>query len=132
MSLTPRLDSIDNGGLAVNGTYTPTITNGANVAASTAFTCNWSRIGKMVIVSGLFNVDPTAATTATDLELTLPIDREVGSISYIGGAGASYVTTTTDVWRVYTSGLTKVIFRGYPTSASNQSVTFMFQYNLID
>ncbi len=56
-----------------SGTYTPTLTNGANVAASTAYVCQWLRVGDMVTVSGIVDVDPTAGATGTALGISLPV-----------------------------------------------------------
>lgn len=59
----------------VNGTYTPTITNGTNVAASTAFVSMYQRIGNRVRVSMLIGIDATAAGgAASALTISLPID----------------------------------------------------------
>ena len=56
------------------GTYTPTLTGVANVAASTAYLCRYVRVSNMVIVAGRADVDPTAAApTATTLGISLPV-----------------------------------------------------------
>jgi hypothetical protein len=57
-----------------SGSYTPTLTNTVNIAASTAKEMSWSRVGN--VVTGMFNaiIDPTgAAPTQTVLTFTLPI-----------------------------------------------------------
>jgi hypothetical protein len=45
----------------VSGSYTPTLVNVANLDASTAYSCQYVRVGSVVIVSGQVDVDPTAA-----------------------------------------------------------------------
>lgn len=55
-----------------SGTYTPTLTNVANVTASTANACQWTRVGNVVSVSGSLDVTPTLAALAT-LGISLPI-----------------------------------------------------------
>lgn len=73
-----------------SGTYTPTLTNGANVAASTARVCHWIRVGNVVHVSGSFDVDATAAAgTATVLSLSLPIASDLAAVTDLGGVAAS-------------------------------------------
>lgn len=57
-----------------SGTYTPTITNGANVASSTPRACMWIRVGNVVHVAGSVTVTTTAAAaTTTSLRVSLPI-----------------------------------------------------------
>ena len=57
-----------------SGVYTPTLTNTTNIAASTAHSMSWVRIGNIVTCSFNVNIDPIAAVpTATTLTFTLPI-----------------------------------------------------------
>lgn len=55
-----------------NGTFTPTITKGKNVAASTARLCRMIMIGNIVFCSGHVTIDPTAAAQ-TNWYMSLPI-----------------------------------------------------------
>src|SRR5687767_7463770 len=43
------------------GSYTPTLFNTTNVAASTAYECGWLRVGNRVTVYGLVDIDVTSA-----------------------------------------------------------------------
>ena len=54
------------------GTYTPTITGVANVAAYTLYGAMYSRAQNVVTVSGYIQIDPTSATT-TSLGISLPV-----------------------------------------------------------
>lgn len=56
-----------------SGTYTPTLTNIANLDSSVAEPCQWMRVGNVATVSGSFQADPTAAATFTSLGMSLPI-----------------------------------------------------------
>lgn len=57
-----------------SGIYTPTLTNVANVASSSAFSCRYQRVGNVVTVSGAVTIDPTtAASTVTTLGISLPV-----------------------------------------------------------
>jgi hypothetical protein len=60
-----------------SGTYTPTLTNAENVASSTAFQCQWTRIGRVVTVSGAVLLQPMAEGEA-QLGLSLPIASNIG------------------------------------------------------
>jgi len=84
-----------------SGTYTYTITNGTNVAASTAASCVWTRTGNSVTVRGTITIDPTT-TGLTELQITLPIATSSlvggGVISDIyGGTGMISISTTAQI-----------------------------------
>ena len=69
-----------------SGTYTPTITNGINVASSTAHACQWLRVGNVVTVSGAVDIDPTlAASTDTSWKMSLPITTTFVSLFNLAG-----------------------------------------------
>lgn len=53
--------------------WTPTITSVANVAATTAHQCKYIRVGNIVVCSGRVDIDPTSASTATSIGISLPI-----------------------------------------------------------
>jgi hypothetical protein len=69
----------------VSGTYTPVITNATNVAASTAYVCQYLRVGNVVTVSGKVDIDPTAASVSTVITLSLPIASVLASSNQVGG-----------------------------------------------
>lgn len=56
----------------ISGTYTPTLTNVANLDASTVYDAQFMRVGSVVTVSGKVDVDPTLAVTLTQLGISLP------------------------------------------------------------
>lgn len=74
--------------IIASGTYTPTLTNTTNVAASTAFVCQYMRVGNVVTVSGQVQIDTTSAA-ATLLEMSLPIASDFITASQCGGTAAN-------------------------------------------
>lgn len=66
------------------GVYTPALTGVANVAASTAYQCQWSRVGDVVTVSGKVDIDPTAAGNL-QLGIALPIASDIGAAEDCAG-----------------------------------------------
>jgi len=110
-----------------SGTYTPTITNGTNVAASSNVNAFYQRIGNIVYVSGAVNIDPTSALTNTLFTLSLPVART--STSTFFTIGTSSGNTPPDIWSGSPASTT-ADFKGYPASASNQTVSFSFMYNI--
>jgi len=73
----------------VTGTYTPTLTGVTNVAASTAYVCQYLRVGPMVTVSGRVSIDPTAGATLTQLGISLPVPSAFTAAEQCGGAAAA-------------------------------------------
>lgn len=69
-------------------TYTPTLTDVANVAAKTAYACQYSRVGNTVTVSGQVAIDPTAGATLTQLGISLPIPSSLTAAEQCGGTAA--------------------------------------------
>jgi hypothetical protein len=72
------------GGSAVSalasGTWTPTLTNTLNVDASTAYLCQYMRVGAVVTGSCRIDIDPTAGSTATALDFTPPVASNFGGL----------------------------------------------------
>jgi hypothetical protein len=69
----------DGSSVGDSGTYTPTLTNVANLDGSTAYSCQYMRVGNVVTVSGRHDVDPTTVSTLTQLGISLPIASNIGA-----------------------------------------------------
>jgi hypothetical protein len=81
-------------GNVFSGTYTPTLTNTTNIAASTPFASQYMRVGNVVTVSGRLNIDPTTSGAACELGISLPIASDITTTSGCAGTGSIYTTTT--------------------------------------
>lgn len=75
------------------GTYTPTVTNGTNVASSTPRAFQYSRIGDTVTASGIIDLTFTAPTSASDLEFSLPIASNFTQTWQCAGCGTIGVSS---------------------------------------
>lgn len=116
-----------------SGTYTPTITNGANVATSTARPAQFLRVGNVATVSGSVNIDPTAASTNTVFAISFPIPSNLASAFQCSGSVVHTVASAnSDVGQI--SGDTandRATTSYYPASALGQEVYFHFTYLII-
>jgi hypothetical protein len=83
------LTNLTGANVAGGGVYTPTLTNTANITASTAFSCQYFRIGAIVHVTGQVNIQPTAGATLTRLEMSLPIASVLTATNECAGAAAA-------------------------------------------
>lgn len=77
------------GSVVTSGTYTPTLTNVANLDASTVYDFQWSRVGDVVTVGGRVDIDPTAAAS-TELGISLPIASNIAGLE--GAVGTAFAS----------------------------------------
>lgn len=74
------------GDIVDGGTYTPSLSNAANLSASTAYTCPYLRIANVCFVAGKFDADAVAAaSTTTTLGISLPVASNFTNESNAGG-----------------------------------------------
>jgi hypothetical protein len=83
-------------GNVFSGTYTPTLTNTTNVAASTASQCQYMRVGNVVTVSGRVSITPTAANTTTLIGISLPVASSFSTAQQCSGTSSTDTTVTAD------------------------------------
>ena len=113
-----------------SGVYTPTLGDITNVAASTAFSCQWLRVGEVVTVSGKFNCDPTTANIVTNLEITLPIASAFTVDEDLGGACGCRTFEGSGLVLARAAQDT-ALAQFFPTSSSNAAWGFTFTYRII-
>ena len=113
-------------------TYTPSLTNVTNVTASTAFICQYMRIGSVVTVSGKVNIDPTAAAaTPAELGMSLPIASNFTTEEQCGGTAVSEIASTYPVRILADAVNNRASFKFLAGTTSNDSYSFTFTYQII-
>lgn len=113
-----------------SGTYTPTLTNVANLDASVAFSCQYLRVGNTVMVSGMVQLDPTATSVSTQLRMTLPIASALTATEQL--AGTANCGSTAQFCAIQADPATDTaLFVGLPTSTANRSYMFTFVYQIL-
>ena len=81
-------------GNVLSGTYTPTLTSVGNVASSSAYECQYMRVGSVVTVSGQIEVAPTSgSSTTTNIGISLPIASNIASSNQCCGTSVSSSAT---------------------------------------
>lgn len=130
---------IKDGGLpnyAYSGTYTPTITNGANVASSTAYGCQYGVLENFVIVSGAVAINATTSLLSTVWNMSLPISstfsnaQELAGTGYIEGASSTEHTTGGVRIKGDTTN-NNAIFTTFSYPTSTRAYYFEFSYQII-
>lgn len=128
---TQTMSTISDLPVLARGTYTPTLTNVANLDASTAFQCQWSRVGSAVTVSGRVDVDPTLTATSTQLGISLPVASNLGATEDCAGvAAASGIAGQVSAIRGdAVNDRAEMIW--VASDVTNQPMYFTFQYEVI-
>lgn len=112
-------------------TYTPTLTNVANLGASTAYLATYHQFGDRVFVFLKVDVDPTTPATLTQLGISLPVASNLandyeccGSMfaSGIAGQGAAIVGDAAN---------NRATLTWIAGDVTNQSMYGMFSYRVI-
>jgi hypothetical protein len=119
-------------GTVHSGTYTPSLTNGTNMAASTAQPLQYMRVGNTVIVGGYVGIDTTSAgATTTGMRMSLPVASNFTTSTDAGGAGTAPVGGgANDGWNFYANSATddiQIDGNSMDTAARNLFFTFVYQ-----
>lgn len=112
-----------------SGTYTPTLTNTTNVAASTPHVTQWMRVGNVVTVAGNVTITATASATNTILGMSLPVASNITGDENLGGCAQN--TTAGDQPSVSISGgasTDTALFQFTPNTTSARTYSFTFTY----
>jgi hypothetical protein len=118
------------GAALASGTYTPTLTNITNLDTSTAYQCQYMKVGTVVTVSGKVDVNPTAGAS-TQLGLSIPIASNFAAsedcagsafASGIAGQGAAILADVVN---------NRAIMQWVSVDTTNQAMLFSFTYRVI-
>jgi hypothetical protein len=122
-------DKIESLPTLASGTYTPTLTNQTNVAASTTYAANYMRVGGVVTVSGKVDVDPTAAGQ-TQLGISLPIASAVSAEEKVAGSSAARGIAGQSAAVLGDVANDRATMEWVTVDFSNQSMFFEFTYTI--
>lgn len=116
-----------------SGVYTPTLYNTTNVAASTAYECQWGRMGNFVIVSGKVAIDPTNDDINTVLGISLPIASNLANSQQVAGTSVQDEVNGYQAAGRITGDTTndRALLTYKPNLTSNQVHIFVFTYQVI-
>lgn len=77
-----------------SGTYTPALTNVANLAGNTPLQCQFLRVGSVVTVSGEVGLNVSGAGN-TQLGISLPVASNFSALFHCGGVASSVTESAT-------------------------------------
>ena len=118
-------------GNVFSGTYTPTLTNNTNIAASSAAVAQYIRVGNVVTVSGQVDIDPTA-TGDTVMGVSLPISSNLNAQTQCAGTFISLSGVTFQGGSIYCDSTNdRATFRFAASNTANFSFQYQFTYKVI-
>lgn len=120
----------NNTGLAA-GTYIPTLSNTTNVAASTAYACQYMRVGNTVTVSGKVDIDVTLTATSTVLGVSLPIASAIANANELGGTAFCPTIAALGAAILGDAGNDRATIQLVSTDTNNNSFYFTFSYTVL-
>jgi hypothetical protein len=113
-----------------SGVYTPTLTDVANVANSDAYQCQYMRVGSVVTVSGLIDVDPAVDATETQIGISLPIASDFAAEEDCAGTAHSITAQRgAGIYADITNNRAEMRFLANDTD--ERAMFFQFQYRVI-
>lgn len=122
------------GGTGVSSTtqtYTPTLTNSANLSASTARQCTYMRVGNTVTVSGQLDIDPTTTSTLTTLGISLPVASNFTTAFQAGGTANAIGVADAGAGIQSDATNDRATLQYVCTDVSNHTMTFTFTYQVL-
>lgn len=112
------------------GTYTPTLTNVTNVSSSTAYTTMWTRLGDIVTVTGIVDIDQTA-NGAWQMDMSLPVASNLTNPEDLSGFGTGTIHTF-DIFHIDPdTANNRASFIGNSNDKGNHPHHFTFTYRVL-
>lgn len=127
---TDAAGNVGNGATVARGTYTPTLTNVTNLAASTAYQAQYFRFSDMCIVSGKVDIDPTAAG-ATSLRMSLPIASNIGAAEDLSGTAFASGIAGQGAAVLGDAANNAALMNWVAVDITNQSMYYVYMYQVI-
>lgn len=113
-----------------SGTYTPTLYNTTNVDASTAYTCQYMRVGSVVTVSGRVDIDANG-TGATTLGISLPVASNFTAAEQCAGTGVDITDNDKALWVEADPTNDRALLKTFSVGLADHAVYFTFTYSVL-
>lgn len=112
-------------GTISSGDYTPTLTGILNVDAVSLVAAHYMRVGDQVTVDIALNIDPTAISTNTNIDITLPVASTMTNFTNLSGIITSAAGGTGNTVAVGNKARTG--FESLTTSSAVYNIHFMYR-----
>lgn len=123
-------DVFTNFGMAAS-TYTPTLTNVANLDGSVTSEFQYIRVGNTITVSGAVEVNPTLTATSTKLGISLPVASNIGAAEDCSGTAFTPAIAAMGAAIVGDATNDRAQMQWIASDVTAQSMFIQFQYQII-
>lgn len=113
-----------------SGVYTPTLTNVTNITSSTAYECQYMRIGNVVTVSGMAEIDQTAPG-AIELGISLIFASDFTAIEQCSGTGLGITSGDDPMWIEADITNNRAALKANDTGTTKHAHFFHFTYRIL-
>lgn len=110
-------------------TYTPTLTNTTNIAASTAYVTHYKKVGDWVEIWGKVAIDATSSLSVIEMGMELPISSTLSDVYDLSGVAVYEDNTSLQIKADVSNG--RAVFRGIPQTSSNNVYSFNLRYKIL-
>lgn len=126
-----RLTAASNGVATASGTYTPTLTNVANLSASTSYSAQYLRVGNSVTVSGRVDITPTLPASSTILGISLPIASVLANVNECAGVASGVDLAGLCAGILADTTNHRAQMQLIPSTKTNHAMYYTFTYRVI-
>ena len=113
------------------GTYTPTLTNVANLTSSSASPFQYIILGKTVMAFGIVTFDPTTTLTLTRLGISLPVASNFSSPEQCSGTASATSVLDSPAGIIADATNDRAELSYICTDVTSHSMSVMFHYRII-
>lgn len=110
-----------------SGNYTPILYAISNVSGTTAYNCQYIRVGNVVSVSGRLDVDATTASTLTLVEVELPYNTTFANANQCNGV----LTAEDNICGIIYGSVTTALLRFTPPNSGSFGYFFTLHFQII-
>lgn len=114
----------------VSGTWTPTLTNTTNIAASTAYAGQYLRVGNSVTCSGKVDIDPTAAGQVV-LGISLPVASNFATDQQCCGTASAIAVASQSAGIHADTTNDRATMEWIAVDTANRTMYYTFTYQVI-
>lgn len=114
-----------------SATYVPTGTIGSNVSAVLTYGTSYTRVGNVVTIGGIVDINTISATTNSRFNLTVPIASNFTTSYQVSGT-ATQGTSATETWTIQADYVTDQLqFNGYAAGTGAHTLAFTVVYEIL-
>lgn len=119
------------GAIVTSGTSTLTFTGVSNITTTSGYDAHYTRIGDIVTVSGVIEIDPTLTATNTSIGISLPFASNFSSSTQCSGSAAAVDTLNESAGFLSDPTNDRASLQFFSSSDTAVTMSYTFTYRII-